>query len=207
MSKSPKVWAAAAIALAGLGSANCAQANFIATLPGNDCPGYFNPPGTNGFGTCVVPANNSPVIIKINFNGTNFGQIDVNTALFPTITGEEFTFTFDPVQGTGVGTWTYTPGTGDPLNPITHYAAKGGNNFNLFSNPGNINTNNFYTPTNSNNGKPFGLSHITFYDSNGDIPPPPPSEIIPEIDAMAGTGALVLLAGVLTLAGERRRKS
>jgi hypothetical protein len=40
-----------------------------------------------------------------------------------------------------------------------------------------------------------------------DVPPPPPSEVIPEIDALAGTGALVLLTGVLILAGERRRKS
>lgn len=30
--------------------------------------------------------------------------------------------------------------------------------------------------------------------------------VIPEIDALAGTGALTLMAGALALAGERRRR-
>jgi hypothetical protein len=200
-----------ALALAGLGSVPCTQAALIQTLPGNDCSGLFG----QGFNECQIPTNfdpsNSPIIIKFNFtdNGS-ISSIERNLAEFPTITGDEFTFNF---SGGGVGdgndpsdgSWTYTPGAGDPLSPVTYYVAKGGPNFNLFSNPGTPNTNTYSTPINANNGTLFGLSHLSFYDT-GLVPPPPPAEIIPEVDALAGTGALVLVVGVLTLPGERRRK-
>jgi hypothetical protein len=35
----------------------------------------------------------------------------------------------------------------------------------------------------------------------------PPAPLVPEIDAIAGTGALTLLGGALVLAGERRRRA
>jgi hypothetical protein len=41
----------------------------------------------------------------------------------------------------------------------------------------------------------------------GGTQPPPPPGVIPEIDALSGTGALTLLAAAMALAGERRRRS
>jgi hypothetical protein len=57
-----------------------------------------------------------------------------NSWCFPTIDGSEFAFTFDP-DGTGIGSWTYTPGPGDPM--ITAFVAKGRSGFNLFASSGN----------------------------------------------------------------------
>jgi hypothetical protein len=183
---------AAALVLAVAGMAP-AQAAYISTTEGNDCSGVL---GT--FPNCVVAAdpangipNDTPIIIKINFNDNgSFGQIEINP-LYSSIDGTEFTFDFGQ-DGTGTGTWTYTPGTGDPA--ITAFIAKGGNAFNLFSTLGDYTDVAYYTPNNASGG-PAGLSHMSFYNSGDDFQVPEP-----------GTMALLGL-GLLGIGLARRRKA
>ena len=111
-----------------------ASADFIQTIEGNDCSGVFG----QGFENCKIPAefdpNESPIIIKFNFDEDVPGEIEINS-LFPSIDGSEFALT--GIDG-ATGTWTYTPGPGDPA--INFFVAKGGPNFNLFSNLGDPNS-------------------------------------------------------------------
>src|SRR5919109_209687 len=138
-------------ALAGvviLGVTSSAQASLIATIPGTDCSGVFG----IGLANCVIPdefdPDNSPVIIKFNADGT---VSDINSVLFPTISGSEFSFEFGP--GGTTGTWTYTPGADDPATLVAFFVAKGGNFFNLFSNNPVDNTDAWMTPLNPANGR------------------------------------------------------
>jgi len=180
------------LALAGAAPAHAA---FIETVGGNDCAGVYG----QGFANCVVPANPAagipdatPIVIKINFNDNgSVGEIEINPA-YSTIDGSEFTFDFGGDGLTGTGTWTYTPGAGDPA--ITAFVAKGGNAFNLFSTMGDYTDVAYYTPNNPSGG-PAGLSHMSFYDSGDD-------------NQVAEPGTLALLGlGLLGLALLRRRWS
>ena len=153
-----------------------AHADFIANIAGNDCSGVFG----SGFQNCKVPIQydpkQSPVIIKFDFDNNGMvSMVTINSALFPTITGAEFSFVFGS-SGTGTGTWTYTPGPGDPS--INFFVAKGGPAFNLFSNLGDPNSDNWFTPNNASGG-PAGLSHLTFYDTGlHQVPEPAPLALI-----------------------------
>ena len=161
----------------------------LATIAGNDCSGVF---GT-GFANCKVPAqysaNQSPVIAKFDVDTSSW---EFNSALFPGVDATDFTLV---INAGGTGTWTYSPEATDPL--ITFFVAKGGPNFNLFANGGAPNSGTWVTPTNPANGQPFGLSHITFYDTGAR----PPLEI-PEPGTLALVGLAMLGAGAV-----RRRKS
>ena len=167
------------------GRAN-ADAILIATLEGNDCAGVFG----QGFEECAIPSvydeDNTPVIIKFNPDGS---VDDLNSGLFPTISGDEFTFTFGPSGG---GSWVYTPGTNDPAFLVSFMVAKGGPNFNLFSVTGNSGM--WSTPINPNNQQPYGLSHLTFYEG-GQTPVPEPATM------------LLLGSGLVGLAAARRRRA
>lgn len=190
-----------ALAITGVlsaASALPAQADFIDTFEGNDCAGVFSEEG-QGFESCRVPEELSgveggtPVIIKFEFNDEVVTVISINDDLFPTIDGLEFEFDFGGDGNTGNGTWSYTQGEGDP--DISVFAAKGGNiGFNLFSTEGDYSDVVYFTPNNPN-GSPAGLSHLTFYDTDGD------DDTAPE----PGTLALLGL-GLLGLGLGRRRR-
>lgn len=172
---------AAILSVGGMASANAA---LIGTYEGNDCAGVFGPNFPNCF-TPVVPdtdlTERSQIIIKINFNenGTR-REVEINP-LFGSIDGSEFSFTFGP-NGTGTGTWTYMPGAGDPV--ITAFTAKGSNSFNLYSTEGDYTDVAYSTPLNPS-GSPAGLSHMAFYDSDGDQQLPEPGSL-----ALLGLGLL-----------------
>ena len=162
-----------ALVVAGLSAfSSIASADFIETFEGNDCAGVFGIP----FASCTIPEridpNETPIIIKFDFDPQTPETIEINSSLFPTIDGSEFDF-----SGTdSTGTWTYTPGAGDPL--INYFVAKGGNFFNLFSNLGDPNSDDWFTPTNPANGQLFGLSHLSFYDEGGGGQVPEPTTLL-----------------------------
>src|SRR5215210_8088866 len=79
-----------------------AQAALVGTFEGNDCSGVLG----QGFANCAY--NGSPIIIKFDFNSNGtVSATEINSALFPTVTGAEFSFA--GTSGSS-GTWTYNPG-------------------------------------------------------------------------------------------------
>lgn len=144
-----------------------AESFHIATIAGNDCAGVFGATFTE----CAIPStfdpDMTPVIIKFNADGT---VSETNSTLFPTISGSEFSFTFND---DGTGSWTYMPGADDPATLVSFFVAKGGDSFNLFSVDSN-GPNTWFTPL-TNGGGPAGLSHLTFYEgaSSDDVVPEP----------------------------------
>jgi len=184
-------------ALSLVGSAP-ASAALVESVDDNDCPGAYG----QSFPECVLPADpnngipqDTPVIIKFNFDDNgNVTDFEINPLFAATVDGSEFTFDFGNDNLTGTGTWTYAQGAGDP--EISAYTAKGGSaGFNLFNMVGeNYTDTPFFTPNNPNNS-PAGLSHISFYDTDGG------QQQVPE------PGLLALLGLGLTGLGLRRRRS
>jgi hypothetical protein len=176
--------AVALLLAAGGAAATPAIPGFVATIGGNDCAGVFGTPPNcvaeykDATGKYVIDP--TPLIAKFDFDFTNEDDetggftTTFTPGNFASITGSEFTFT---PTGSGVGSWTYKPGTGDPL--ITAFVAKGGNNFNLFSYSGaavgGVYSGSWQTPFtcgNSNNPKQCGSSHLSFYDGGVKVPEP-----------------------------------
>jgi MYXO-CTERM domain-containing protein len=183
--------AALGFALVSPTPANAVTIQVNGTFDGNDCSGVFG----QGFGNCKIPANidpaESPIIIKFDFDED---VVEINSALFPTIDGSEFSFSFSGAGETGM--WEYTPGAGDP--GITFWVAKGGPSFNLFTDDSGdpVTTGTWETPLNPPpDDKRFGLSHLSFYDTDGG----PPTET-PE------PGTLLLAGAALAALGMMRRR-
>jgi len=170
-----------AAAAVGVMSASAALAVSVSYFDGNEC-------GAGGFGSCT--AGGSPTIIK--FAGGSFVLDEINDSLFPSIDGSEFSFNVTEWKdGTEAiaGTWSYTPGTGDPM--ITAYAVKAAPGYNLFTDlsPGEALGGSWYTPDRKE------ISHITFFDTDGIAPVPIPA------------GGLLLLTGLGAIGLMRRRKT
>ena len=182
----------ATVAAAGVAlslSAAQAAAILIATIPGNDCSGVF---GTGANCTTSgtfngTPLNSSPLIAKLNPNGS----VD-QLGLFPSITGSELSLT---LGAQGVVSYTYNPTGADPL--IQYVAVKGGDFFNLFA-VGGSNSESLFAPTNPSNGKFYGVSHVSFYDTSLRNPP----VTVPEPASL-----LLFGAGLLGLSIAKRRRA
>jgi hypothetical protein len=175
--------------------------------PPNDCAGLFG--GQRGIpcdvGFALNPsAEVSPIIFKANFNDGVLGE--TQTYGFPTVDGNEFAVSANPQAA---GTWTYTPGEGDPA--VRFWVAKGGNEgFKLHwmvegTTVGNACNGDAYNlaclnlalsvTSGSWSTLGQGLSHMSWYDT-GDVPNVPE----PVTLALFGTG-------VLGLGIARRRRS
>ena len=167
------VGAAAIAAAALLTTPSAAAVTLVGSFSGNVCggPGGINNCYATTNGTVVQgnsgTAGSSPLIARIsaNPNGTR-GTTEVST-LFSTITGTEFTLTYNATANTL--SFLYAAGPGDPV--IHYYGISQANGYNLFYDPnpitsGTINLSSLY-PNNP------GWSHIDFFDTApGGVPEP-----------------------------------
>jgi hypothetical protein len=168
---------------------------FAGTYGGNDCSGAFDPQPNKGFENCEFEG--SPVIAKYNDGGST----QINSLFAATFGAGDVTIT---KTGDGKsGTWEYDPGPdGGP--GITAFVVKGGNYFNLFYTVDfepffGGSAVNWFTPKqcgNGPNGPNFcGLSHLTFFDSEGGTPKIPlPAAAWLMLAGIGGLGAVARTA-------------
>ena len=166
--------AAACFVLAALGSPAAAV-----TTNGSECAQQ------GGFSSCTLDSFDT----LIKFDGAL--AKDDTSSKYTTLSGAEFTLSF--VQGKTSGTWSYTPGVGDPV--LTRLLVSAGNNDQIFDITG-LSSGTWQTPfvTKNNKTKQQELSHLTFF---GEMPAAVP---------LPATGLLLAGAlGGLGLIRKRRR--
>jgi hypothetical protein len=151
--------AAAATALAfSLSGGGATAATIVETITGNDCSGVWG----SGFSACKTSEtyDSSPIIAKFDLNdaGTAVTATSLNTGVFPTIDGSEFTLSFSG----DTATWSYARAIDDPV--ITVVTVKAGNKFDVWYNDGAGIFSGSYTTSDFKT-----ISHIAFWDSGSDV--------------------------------------
>lgn len=183
----------ACLAAAGLAFASApSQAALInaGQFAGTDCG------GAGGFTNCYAETTGvsqsppgSPTIYKLNNVSGTPGNPDFGT--FASITGSEFTLTFD--SSTHVLSWTYTAGANDP--EIHYFTIKQGNSYNLWYDLVNpITSFSIDLDTIGYNS----YSHVTWFDTGSTTTNVP----VPGVLGLLGAGLMAL-----GIAARRRRKS
>lgn len=170
-----------AFLVASLFSTAGISATVSATFTDNDCAGYF---GT-GFEACTIfidvdgqHVELSPVIAKYDVNDDGSFTTEVNSSLFGSVDGSEFSIS---MSNDWSGSWSYDRGQDDP--GVRFWVAKAASGFTLFwdvdqtvIDSGICSAANYYTldclaEANVVTAGSYttvdhkGLSHITFYDS------------------------------------------
>lgn len=163
---------------------------------GNDCSGEWGRP----FDACKTPDRegyaSSPIVAKWDVDTGDWEFAASAGALL----AEYFTITMSDDDDGGTGSWTYDPTGCDSCKMITSFVVKSATNFRwYYTNPKTAIFSGTWE-TVKKNGKPQGLSHISFYDT-GDTPPPPP----PPVPVPAA--GFLLIGGLGALAALRRRKA
>lgn len=172
-----------------------APAGAAVIFPGTGPGGNVCPAGPLSGCTLVVDGVETPAIAKFNENGGSYA-LDETSSLFPSVTGPEFSLTYDDAFTVS---FTYTPVAPDPF--LTGVVLKGGSaNVKLFSigmgdftyaagvYSGTLDT----TGLLNNGGQQVAISNITFFDTS--TPPNPGPGPIPLPAAawlmLSGAGAL-----------------
>lgn len=165
-----------AVGLISASSVAAATFSYVDTFSGNEC-------GSGGFDSCTY--DGSPTIAKFNYDDGTPGAIELNNTVFPSISGGEFTIS---LTTDGSGSWSYTPGAGDPV-VITAFAVKAGNAYSIFEwdDTSGTSYSGIAWDTSTLSGK--ALSHITFFDT-GLAPVPLPAAGLLLVGALGGLGLM-----------------
>lgn len=161
------------------GSATAATFHYAGTVNSpNEC-------GAGGFDACTY--DGSPTIAKFEYDDGLYQGNESNNTVFPSISahGNEFTVS---LTNNGSGTWSYTPGVGDP-SVITAFVIKAGPAYSIFEWDATSGTDYSDIAWDTSNLGGKALSHITFFDT-GPAPVPLPAAGFLLAGALGGLGLM-----------------